>query len=41
MNSALAAIASEIDSQVERFCRDQNLAIPIAAVLARGRKTVG
>jgi hypothetical protein len=36
--SALAAIADDIDSQAERFRRDQNLAIPIAAVLARGRK---
>jgi len=35
---ALAATASNIDSQAERFRRDQNLAIPIAAVLARGRK---
>jgi hypothetical protein len=38
--SALAAIARDIDSQAERFRRDQNLAIPIAAVLARGRKGV-
>ena len=38
--SALAAIASDIDSQAERFRRDQNLAIPIAAVLACGRKAV-
>ena len=38
--SALAAIACNIDSQAERFRRDQNLAIPIAAVLARGRKAV-
>jgi len=38
--SALAAIARNIDSQAERFRRDQNLAIPIAAVLARGRKAV-
>ena len=38
--SALAAIARDIDSQAERFRRDQNLAIPIAAVLARGRKAV-
>ena len=37
--SALAAIANDIDSQAERFRRDENLAIPIAAVLARGRKT--
>jgi len=39
--SALAAIASDIDSRAERFRRDQNLAIPIAAVLARGRKAAG
>ena len=37
--SALAAIADDIDGQAERFRRDENLAIPIAAVLARGRKT--
>ena len=37
--AALAAIASDIDRQAERFRRDQNLAIPIAAVLARGRKS--
>jgi hypothetical protein len=37
--SALAAIADDIDSQAERFRGDENLAIPIAAVLARGRKT--
>jgi hypothetical protein len=37
--AALAAIADDIDSQAERFRRDENLAIPIAAVLARGRKT--
>jgi hypothetical protein len=36
--SALAAIANDIDSQAERFRRDENLAIPIAAVLARGGK---
>lgn len=36
--SALAAIADDIDSQAERFRRNQNLAIPIAAVLARGRR---
>jgi SAM-dependent methyltransferase len=36
--SALAAIANDIISQAERFRRDENLAIPIAAVLARGRK---
>jgi len=35
---ALAAITRDIDSQAERFRRDQKLAIPIAAVLARGRK---
>lgn len=38
--AALAALASDIDSQAERFRRDQNLAIPIAAVLARGRKAL-
>jgi SAM-dependent methyltransferase len=37
--SALAAIANDISSQAERFRRGENLAIPIAAVLARGRKT--
>jgi hypothetical protein len=37
--SALAAIANDIGSRAERFRRDENLAIPIAAVLARGRKT--
>jgi hypothetical protein len=36
--SALAAMAVDIDCQAERFRRDQDLAIPIAAVLARGRK---
>src|SRR5262249_55047418 len=36
--STLAAIADDIDSHAERFRRDQNLAVPIAAVLARGRK---
>jgi SAM-dependent methyltransferase len=36
--SALAAIAGDIDGHAERFRRNQNLAIPIAAVLARGRK---
>ena len=35
---ALAAIARDIDNQAERFRCDQKLAIPIAAVLARGRK---
>lgn len=38
--STLAAIANDINSQAERFRRDGNLAIPIAAVLARGRKAV-
>jgi SAM-dependent methyltransferase len=38
--STLAAVEREIDSQAERFRRDQNLAIPIAAVLARGRKAI-
>ena len=38
--SALAAIADDIGSQAEQFRRNQNLAIPIAAVLARGRKAV-
>jgi SAM-dependent methyltransferase len=36
--SALAVIASDIDSHAARFRRNQHLAIPIAAVLARGRK---
>jgi SAM-dependent methyltransferase len=36
--SAIAAIASDIESHSERFRRGENLAIPIAAVLARGRK---
>lgn len=36
--SALAAIANDIESHAERFRRDQNLAIPTAAVLAHGRK---
>ena len=36
--SALAAITGDIDSHAERFRRNQQLAIPIAAVLARGRK---
>ena len=36
--SALAAIADDIDGQAERFRRGENLAIPIAAVLARVRK---
>ena len=38
--SALAAIANDVNSQAERFRRDENLAIPIAAVLARGRKAI-
>jgi SAM-dependent methyltransferase len=37
-SSALAAIANDIDSHAERFRRGENLAFPIAAVLARGRK---
>lgn len=37
--STLAAIADEIDKRAEHFRRGENLAIPIAAVLARGRKT--
>ena len=36
--SALAAIA--ISTAAERFRRDQNIAIPIAAVVARGRKAL-
>jgi len=36
--SALAAIADGINGQAERFRRDKNLAVPIAAILARGRK---
>lgn len=38
-SSALSAIANDVNSQAERFRRDENLAIPTAAVLARGRKT--
>jgi ubiquinone/menaquinone biosynthesis C-methylase UbiE len=38
--SALTAIANDINSHAERFRRDGNLAIPIAAVLARGHKAV-
>jgi len=38
--SALAAIIDDIDTQAERFRRDDQLAVPIAAVLARGRKAV-
>jgi len=37
---ALAAIAGDIDRQAERFRRGENLAIPIAAVLARARKAI-
>jgi len=36
--SALAAIADDIDRRAEHFRRDGNLAIPIAAILARARK---
>lgn len=36
--SAIAAIADDVNSQAERFRRGETLAIPIAAVLARGRK---
>jgi SAM-dependent methyltransferase len=36
--SALAAIGRDIDDRAERFRRGKNLAIPIAAVLAHGRK---
>jgi cyclopropane fatty-acyl-phospholipid synthase-like methyltransferase len=36
--SAFAAIANDINRRAERFRRGENLAIPIAAVLARGRK---
>lgn len=36
--SALAAMAEDIDKQAARFRRGENLAIPTAAVLARGRK---
>jgi SAM-dependent methyltransferase len=38
--SALAAIARDVESHAERFRRDQNIAIPIAAVVARGRKAL-
>jgi hypothetical protein len=38
-SSALAAIADDIDRQAERFRRDRSLALPIAAVLAQGRKS--
>jgi hypothetical protein len=37
--AAFAAIANDINRHAERFRRDETLAIPIAAVLARGRKT--
>jgi SAM-dependent methyltransferase len=37
--STLAAIADDIDIRAGHFRRDEKLAIPIAAVLARGRKT--
>jgi ubiquinone/menaquinone biosynthesis C-methylase UbiE len=36
--TALAAIAGDIDRHAERFRRGENLAIPIAAVLAHARK---
>jgi hypothetical protein len=36
--SALAAMAVDIDCHAARFRRGEDLAIPIAAVLARGRK---
>lgn len=36
--SAIAAIADDVYRQAERFRRGENLAIPIAAVLARGCK---
>ena len=39
--TALAAIVDDIDRHAERFRRDRSLAIPIAAVLARGRKAAG
>ncbi len=39
--SSLAAIADDIDSHAEHFRRGENLAIPTAAVLARGRKIGG
>jgi ubiquinone/menaquinone biosynthesis C-methylase UbiE len=37
--SALAAMIDDIAGQAERFRRNDHLAIPIAAVLARGRKS--
>ena len=37
--SALAAMINDIAGQAERFRRNGHLAIPIAAVLARGRKS--
>lgn len=39
--SAIAAIADDVNAQAERFRRGDSLAIPIAAVLARGLKTAG
>ena len=36
--SALPAIIADIERQAERFRRDDHLAIPVAAVLARGRR---
>jgi len=38
-SSALAAIINDIADQAERFRRNDHLAIPIAAVLVRGRKS--
>jgi SAM-dependent methyltransferase len=38
--SALAAMINDIAGQAERFRRNDHLAIPIAAVLARGRKSI-
>jgi ubiquinone/menaquinone biosynthesis C-methylase UbiE len=39
--TALAAIARDIDRHAERFRRGENLAIPIAAVLAHARTATG
>jgi ubiquinone/menaquinone biosynthesis C-methylase UbiE len=36
--SALAAIADDVDNRARHFRRGENIAIPIAAILARGRK---
>jgi len=36
--SALPAIVADIERQAERFRRGDHLAIPVAAVLARGRR---